>query len=356
MRECSIRTSIRMHTGVESRIGWRSVRGAALLCCVTIGCSPKVAPRSSAQPAVSVSPGDLMSAADRRRLEALVVERARGRPEAGYRIGPDDLLDVRIPDMPGMAASPPETHGDVAAVAGSPQFQQGVRVGASGDVRLPLIGFVRAEGLTPEELEEAIAERLKAAGILREPQVSVLVAEYRSRVVAVVGSVERPGLYPVSRPGATLADLIWAAGGPTKDAGRLVAFTPVGAESTMPKAVMTMAMTVESAGPLVARTVRSEPSGRGRRIYIELSRRPEDIREFMLTEPPRIVVDVEGPAVTGTATTRWFLQEDPLASGVRASGHDGSLRVVVDLRSMPPTHTVQVDGTRLVVEDRKSVL
>src|SRR5262245_27052993 len=307
MRECSIRTSIRMHTGVESRIGWRSVRGAALLCCVTIGCSPKVAPPSAAQPAVSVSPGDLMSAADRRRLEALVVERARGRPEAGYRIGPDDLLDVRIPDMPGMAASPPETHGDVAAVAGSPQFQQGVRVGASGDVRLPLIGFVRAEGLTPEELEEAIAERLKAAGILREPQVSVLVAEYRSRVVAVVGSVERPGLYPVSRPGATLADLIWAAGGPTKDAGRLVAFTPVGGipESTTPRAMMTMAMTVEPAGLLSAQGARSEASGRGRRVRVALSRNPAGLREFVLPEPPRLVVDIEGPAEVGGPTARF---------------------------------------------------
>src|SRR5262245_28917787 len=124
-----------MQAGVESRVGWRKVRGAALLCCVTIGCSPRVAPPSSAQPTVSVSPGDLMSAADRRRLEALVAERARGRPEDGYRIGPDDLLDVRIPDIPGMAASPPEAHGDLSAVAGPPQFQQGVRVGASGDVR-----------------------------------------------------------------------------------------------------------------------------------------------------------------------------------------------------------------------------
>jgi protein involved in polysaccharide export with SLBB domain len=41
-----------------------------------------------------------------------------------------------------------------------------------------------------------------------------------------MGSVERPGLYPLTRPGATIADLIWAAGGPNKDAGRLVEFAP----------------------------------------------------------------------------------------------------------------------------------
>ena len=41
---------------------------------------------------------------------------------------------------------------------------------------------------------------------------------------AVIGSVERPGLYPLTRPRATIADLLWAAGGPSKEAGRVVEF------------------------------------------------------------------------------------------------------------------------------------
>jgi len=57
----------------------------------------------------------------------------------------------------------------------------------------------------------------------------VQVAEYRSGVVAVIGSVERPGLYPVTRPRATLSDMLWAAGGPGKDAGRVAEFTPANA-------------------------------------------------------------------------------------------------------------------------------
>lgn len=68
-----------------------------------------------------------------------------------------------------------------------------------------------------------------AAGILRAPKVSVQVAEYRSGVVAVMGVVERPGLYPVTRPRATLSDMLWAAGGPAKDAGRVVEFTAANA-------------------------------------------------------------------------------------------------------------------------------
>ena len=176
----------------------------------------------------------LMSDNDRQRLVVLAAERAAQPAEQGtengYRIGPDDLLDIRIPDLlsTGSAAAvvPAALAGTAGWVAAAPVFQQGLRVSATGDVNLPVLGVVRAKGRTARELEAEIARRLVATGILRKPQVSVLVAEYRSRVVAVIGSVEHPGLYPVTRPGATIADLIWAAGGPSKDAGRLVQFSP----------------------------------------------------------------------------------------------------------------------------------
>ena len=45
-------------------------------------------------------------------------------------------------------------------------------------------------------------------------------------MVAVSGSVERPGLYPITKPGTTLTDILWAAGGPNRDAGRVVEFVP----------------------------------------------------------------------------------------------------------------------------------
>ena len=91
-----------------------------------------------------------------------------------------------------------------------------------------MLGPVPVTGLTTTGLEREIARRLVTAGILRAPQVNVLVAEYRSHVVAVIGSVERPGLYPVTRPGATLADLVWTSGGPNRESGRMIEFTPVG--------------------------------------------------------------------------------------------------------------------------------
>jgi len=176
-------------------------------------------------------------------IQALIAERSRGVDSGGYRIGPDDLLEIRIPDLldaPAEAIVPRASvpAGVVPGTAGAPSFAQGMRVSAHGDITVPHLGQVRADGLTPTELEADIGRRLVARGILRSPQVSVAVVEYRSRVVAVVGAVERPGVFPVTRPGATVSDLIWAAGGPTKDAGRLVQLMPgAGAGAVDPKAV-----------------------------------------------------------------------------------------------------------------------
>jgi polysaccharide export outer membrane protein len=66
-------------------------------------------------------------------------------------------------------------------------------VDGSGFVRLPLIGQVRASGLTPPQLEAAVGSAL-AAGYLRSPRVSVEVATYRP--FYVIGAVGRPGEYP----------------------------------------------------------------------------------------------------------------------------------------------------------------
>lgn len=71
-----------------------------------------------------------------------------------------------------------------------------VQIDASGRLSFPLIGAVKASGLTPEELGALLEQRLQGRYV-RNPQVTVNLEETISQVITVDGQVKRPGLYPV---------------------------------------------------------------------------------------------------------------------------------------------------------------
>lgn len=90
------------------------------------------------------------------------------------------------------------------------------RVNASGDLNLPLVGKIHAEGLTVEQLETEISKRLKRFVV--DPQLTAYVSETRSQPVVVTGAVGLPGTYQLAGNN-TLLDMLIKAGGPSKDAG-----------------------------------------------------------------------------------------------------------------------------------------
>lgn len=110
------------------------------------------------------------------------------------KIAPGDLLHISVFDVPEMT--------------------QEVRVGANGKAQLALIGDVALTGLTADEAEEVIARELRDRKLLLRPQVNVLVKEFASQGVSVMGEVQHPGIYQVLGP-RTLLDLISMAGGLT---------------------------------------------------------------------------------------------------------------------------------------------
>jgi polysaccharide export outer membrane protein len=95
---------------------------------------------------------------------------------------------------------------------GEEQLTGEFRVGASGDIALPLVGAVHAEGLTPKQLEAAVAAALRRANMFRNPSVSVEVIAYRP--VFILGEVARAGQYPY-QPGMTVVTAAAVAGGYT---------------------------------------------------------------------------------------------------------------------------------------------
>ncbi|MBZ5506238.1 MAG: polysaccharide export protein [Acidobacteriia bacterium] len=109
---------------------------------------------------------------------------------AGYVVGDSDVLHVNVWK--------------------EPEVSQTVVVRTDGNISLPLINEVKVSGLTPLQIQDLVAERLK--GFLNNPQVTVTVAEIRSKRAFITGEVARPGTYSLNAE-TTVLQLIAQAGG-----------------------------------------------------------------------------------------------------------------------------------------------
>jgi polysaccharide export outer membrane protein len=118
-----------------------------------------------------------------------------------------------LPDLP--AAAPGAYRlgpGDVVRLItfGEDALTAEFRVSDGGTVALPLIGTVRAAGLSPDALAAKVAASLERANLLRAPSVSAEVVAYRP--IFVLGEVSKPGQYPY-QPGMTVVTAAAVAGG-----------------------------------------------------------------------------------------------------------------------------------------------
>lgn len=107
------------------------------------------------------------------------------------RLGIDDVFEVRVFSEPDLSGP--------------------YRVAADGTVDYPFVGRISVVGRRSGEIQELIAEKLKD-GYLKSPQVSVMVKEWNSRKISVIGQVNKPGAV-VFFPNMTIVDAIAAAGG-----------------------------------------------------------------------------------------------------------------------------------------------
>jgi polysaccharide export outer membrane protein len=82
-------------------------------------------------------------------------------------------------------------HDDLITVRifGSSEYGPTVRVGLDGTIQLPLIGSVQVEGLTVHQAQSLIAERLISAGMYRDPQVTIQIAESPNQTATIIGEL-----------------------------------------------------------------------------------------------------------------------------------------------------------------------
>lgn len=122
---------------------------------------------------------------------------AAGADSNTYVIGPSDNITVTVWKDPELSGS--------------------LLVRPDGMITLPLLGDVRASGMTPLQLASQIATKLKK--YVQDPNVSVVVTAIHSKVVYLLGEVGKKGPIEMT-PGMTLLEAISSAGGLTDYANK----------------------------------------------------------------------------------------------------------------------------------------
>lgn len=121
-----------------------------------------------------------------------------------YVMGRDDVLDITVWQ--------------------SPDLTKSLTILTDGTIEYPILGALRAEGMTPEALARTISDKL-AQGYVKEPRVSVTVKEYNSKKILVFGEVSKPGLYKLKGEIPVL-ELLFMVGGANSSAKRMTIIRP----------------------------------------------------------------------------------------------------------------------------------
>jgi polysaccharide export outer membrane protein len=152
-----------------------------------------------------------------------------------YRLGPDDLVQITIYNIPEQEArvTPRSTT---------------LRVSQDGMIVLPLLGQMEVRGKTTGELEQDLNKRY--AKFIRNPQIGVLVMEFRQRV-SVMGAVQKPGVFDLTGP-RSVVDALALAGGVTEKAGNQVHVYRQDATGGRQSIVMDLTVLASGGGPFAA--------------------------------------------------------------------------------------------------------
>src|SRR5262249_46271147 len=103
-----------------------------------------------------------------------------------YRIGPEDLLQITLYNVTAKTALTPSSDSRL-----TPRTTV-VRVSQQGILSLPLLGEIKVSGMTASELESKLRQAYEK--YIYQPQVGVLVTEYKQRV-SVIGAAVKTGVF-----------------------------------------------------------------------------------------------------------------------------------------------------------------
>lgn len=211
---------------LSTTIMGRCVLGLSLAALLMSGCS-MTTPQPPSLPLGNLAPSPLVEVNETIAARALQTSSS----PADYHIGSQDLLRITLFNI-----SETETGGVI------PRTTE-VVVSQRGEITLPMLGDMVVTGLTSTALETALQGKYKT--YFHNPQVGVLVKEYHSQRISVIGSVQHPGVFSLSGP-KTLIDLLATAGGVAENAGSQVHLYRQGPEGRQNYIVDLYALTTDT--------------------------------------------------------------------------------------------------------------
>jgi polysaccharide export outer membrane protein len=260
---------------------------------------------------------------DTEQLQKLLAEREQDAFSSRLSIGPGDVLEVSAPDVPELK-------------------KVEARVSEDGTISLPIAGLVHVGGMSEEQVKEALLQHL--GKLVKNPELDVFVKEYRSREVAVIGMVHKPGLYTLASRSETILDIISQAGGMEEHASSRIVFIPASSgklgRETLTKELFAGGES-EGSGD---ETADAAPVASRRSVSLtQGAEKPERVER--VAPPPGNGAASQPPLGSGIPAV--LNQPGPIAIDLTGASKDALLEVPVrpgDVIIVPPAGEVAVDG------------
>ncbi len=121
--------------------------------------------------------------------------------EANYLLGPGDMLKITVYNNPDLTLE--------------------TRITETGTISFPLLGEVALGGMTASAAEKKLSNQLETGGFVKQAQINILVMQFQSKMVSILGSVYKPGRYPLDRT-MNLTEVLALAGGVPADGSDMI--------------------------------------------------------------------------------------------------------------------------------------
>lgn len=258
---------------------------------------------------------------------------------SGYVLGPDDEIMIRGIEAPEISNKPDKP-------------DKPVLIGTNGNITLPLIGRVKAGGLTVEQLEAELTARFKE--FIQEPQISVTVTEFRSQPVSVFGAVTKPGVIQL-RGRQTLYEVLSMAGGPRDTAGSILTVTRLRQSGEIPLA----GTRVDPTGQFSSVELNVQEILEGKNLAANIEIRPNDIISVSEGSSNMVYVvgDVQhaGAFTLGGQRNVSVLRAVSLAGGLGRTAKLDKARIVHEVSGEPKLKETAVNIQQIISGKAKDI-